>query len=213
MLWLGTDNWGAILLVDDKEYEENENCEEKDGDNETYDLTKEEDYAVDQSTGNIEETEKQSERERLSANFRHENLTETLVKSPEKKNNFKKQSDDKDSDDKYDEFAFLDNLLDGKQDKKSKNKEKKDEKNQKKSKWRYDDEYGGSDEDEDEEDEDEEDEDRENDEEEKNYDEDNHEQKLEKNGDEILQVRKQLISLRKYICFFHLTYSISFLTL
>ena len=187
MLWLGTDNWGAILLIDDKE--DDGDGEEKDGENETYDLTKEEDYAVDQSTENIEEIEKQSEKERLSANFRHENLTETLVKSPEKKNNLKKQKDEKDSDDKYDEFAFLDNLLDGKQDKKSKNKDKKDEKSKAKSKWSYDEEYGASDGDEDEDDEEEEEE-REIDDEEKNYDEDNPEQQPEKNGNEILQVRK-----------------------
>ena len=190
MLWLGTDNWGAILLIDDKEDDEDENGEGKDGDNETYDFTKEEDYAVDQSTENIEEIEKQSEKERLSANFRHENLTETLVKSPEKKNNLKKQNDDKDSDDKYDEFAFLDNLSDGKQDKKSKNKEKKDKNYQMKSKWRYDDEYGGSDEDE---------EDDEDEEEEGDNDDDNQEQKLEKNGNEILQVRKRSTTLRKNI--------------
>ena len=132
MLWLGTDNWGAILLIDEKE------GNDEGGGDETYDLTKDEDYAIDQFTEDIEETKKQSEKDREPTTYRHEYLTETLLKSPEKKNP-KKQYDDKDSDDKYDEFAFLDNLLDGKQDKKGKNRNKKDEKNKVKSNWRYDD--------------------------------------------------------------------------
>ena len=195
MLWLGTDNWGAILLIDEKE----ENGEEKDGENEPYDLSKEEDYAVEQSTEDIENTEIQSEKERESENYRHENLTETLVKSPVKKN-LKKQSEEKDSDDKYDEFAFLDNLLDGKQDKKSRNKNKKDEKNKNKSNWRYDDDGSDGDSDEDEEDDDEEGEGEGVEE----YDDDYLEQSPEEDGNEILQVRKHTFSKRSsffFLCF------------
>jgi hypothetical protein len=189
MLWLGTDNWGAILLIDEKE----ENGEEKDGENEPYDLTKEEDYAVDQSTEEIENTEIQSEKERESENYRHENLTETLVKSPVKKNS-KKQNEEIDSDDKYDEFAFLDNLLDGKQDKKSRNKNKKDDKSKNRSNWRYDDDDSDGDEDEDEEDEEGEGEGVE------EYDDDEYpEQSPEEDGNEILQVRKHNIGKKRII--------------
>jgi hypothetical protein len=138
MLWLGPDNWGGILLVEEIEIEEDEEegVEEdergQEGEREGGGEGGGEEGMGVQSVYDIEEDGTERERNntqnQIEDDFSRNSFTENpsksskiTTKSPIKngKSNSKNSGNEKNSV-KFDEFAFLDHLLDDKKDKKAK---------------------------------------------------------------------------------------------